>query len=308
MTGTLALYDAAKAALAKAVKADEVKAIHDKAKAIKAAAKIAGDKSMEADAAEIRARAERRLGEMMAAQPKAKPPNPKRRVIKKPDDPLTLDEAGIDKNLAHRARSAWGMSEKDFADEVESLREQILSGWRSAPLARYPETPEQQAERKAEEREQRKRRKKESAKERIEEAEREAKLAAKWAAEEAAEEAAAAKAEQAEPDEVKPRPAPAAKPAELNVKRLEKEFRAFVSRWLETENRRAVLSTLQSLLGVLAIETAPTAEERGALTEAMFSCGGESCGGDAQPKPARITDSNVQTDEERRALNAALDK
>ena len=46
----------------------------------------------------------------MAAQPKAPPVNPKppkdRRVAEKPDDsPITLAEAGIDKNLANRARS-----------------------------------------------------------------------------------------------------------------------------------------------------------------------------------------------------------
>jgi hypothetical protein len=42
-------------------------------------------------ATELRKRAKRRLGEMMAAQPKAKPPNPKppasdRRVNEKPDE------------------------------------------------------------------------------------------------------------------------------------------------------------------------------------------------------------------------------
>lgn len=52
-----------------------------------------------ADIAPCIRRAERRLGEMMAAQPKAMPPNPKppkdRRVDEKPDDrPATLAEAG----------------------------------------------------------------------------------------------------------------------------------------------------------------------------------------------------------------------
>jgi len=67
MTNQLALYESARAALAKAVKVDEVKEIRDKAMAIKAAAKIAKDREMEANAFELRARAERRLGEMMEA-------------------------------------------------------------------------------------------------------------------------------------------------------------------------------------------------------------------------------------------------
>jgi hypothetical protein len=47
---------------------------------------------------------------MIAAQPKAKPPGDnqhqkKDRGIQNPEAPITLAEAGIDKNLAKRARS-----------------------------------------------------------------------------------------------------------------------------------------------------------------------------------------------------------
>jgi hypothetical protein len=68
MTNELQFYDAAKAALAKAKQVDEVKKIHDKAAAYKAAAKVAQDKTLEVDAAEIRMRAERRLDELMKDQ------------------------------------------------------------------------------------------------------------------------------------------------------------------------------------------------------------------------------------------------
>lgn len=56
----------------------------------------------ELHAVEIRMRATRRLGEMMEKQPKNEGGRPsKNRVIEKP----SLADAGIDKNLAHQARS-----------------------------------------------------------------------------------------------------------------------------------------------------------------------------------------------------------
>jgi hypothetical protein len=151
----LALYESARAALAKAVKVDEVKDIRDKAMALKLYAKQAQDRRMEADAFELRARAERRLGEMMAQQPKAPAGRPeKKRVSKKPDCPATLSEAGINKNLAHRARSAAAMSEEDFAEHIGMERDAILN---PSPFQtdNYPETPEQNAERRAERRKRR---------------------------------------------------------------------------------------------------------------------------------------------------------
>ncbi len=68
MTGSLIRYDAACRALADAKSVDEVKEIHDKAEGLRAYARQAKNKELELDAAEIRIRAERRLGEMLRAQ------------------------------------------------------------------------------------------------------------------------------------------------------------------------------------------------------------------------------------------------
>src|SRR5262245_2459534 len=142
MSKELALYESARAALAKAVKVDEVKEIRDKAMAIKVAAKIAKDREMEANAYELRARAERRLGEMMATGKADRASQGGDRKSKDSAKLLkpTLKEVGIDGNLAHRCRSAAAMSDKDFAEYVEDHRASILE-----PIfqASYPESEEQ---------------------------------------------------------------------------------------------------------------------------------------------------------------------
>ena len=120
----IALWERARRALAEAVSVDEVKQILGAAEARRAYAKIAKDRQMEADAVTLRLRAERRLGELMSAQretvglaPAGRPKqiglesNP---IIRPP----TLAEAGIDKNLAHRARAAASIPEDQFEGHV----------------------------------------------------------------------------------------------------------------------------------------------------------------------------------------------
>jgi hypothetical protein len=65
---TLARYDAACRAVAECRSIDEAKDLRDQAEAIRVYAHQAKNRDMEIDAAEIRIRAERRLGELIAAQ------------------------------------------------------------------------------------------------------------------------------------------------------------------------------------------------------------------------------------------------
>lgn len=136
--GELALYEAAVIAISEAKSVDEVKFIRDRHDAMRAAARIAKNKSLEVDAAEIRIRAERRLGEMMAEQKETvgmatgtkgqlKGKDSSGGFVSDPpeDRPITLSEAGIDKSLADRARKYAAVPEDEFEEELGDWRERV---------------------------------------------------------------------------------------------------------------------------------------------------------------------------------------
>lgn len=123
----LVKYEAACRAVADAASIDEAKEFRDQGEAMRAYAKQAKNKQLEVQAAEIRIRAERRIGELMAAQRDAgglRQGNPDgfsaaNGSEKNPlEKPVTLAEAGIDKNLADRARKYAAIPEQEFNEIV----------------------------------------------------------------------------------------------------------------------------------------------------------------------------------------------
>jgi len=125
--GILPRYDAACVAIARAKTVDEVQEIASNAEALRAYARQARNRQSELDAAEISIRAERRLGELMQSAArmigKAKAGRPlNNRVETKPDLPPTLAEAGIDKNLAHRARTQAALPAEKFEGLLDEKR------------------------------------------------------------------------------------------------------------------------------------------------------------------------------------------
>jgi hypothetical protein len=118
MLPALPHYDAARRALAAAVAIDEVKQVRDCAVAMRAYALQAKDRALEIKAAQIRLRAEVRLGEMLCEQKATVGLNKgalRRGTEMEPrDDRPTLAEAGIDKKLSARSRELAAIPAKEI--------------------------------------------------------------------------------------------------------------------------------------------------------------------------------------------------
>lgn len=142
-------YEAACRALSECKAVDEVKAWADKAAAMQAYGRMAKDKTLEIDAAEIRIRAERRLGEMLAAQkaegglsrgaaglginqhtkevPSQQTSTPKSENEVHSSDTRApkLSDAGISYDLSSRAQKLAAVPEAEFEAEVSHWRERV---------------------------------------------------------------------------------------------------------------------------------------------------------------------------------------
>ncbi|WBL75622.1 hypothetical protein I3J27_21555 [Bradyrhizobium xenonodulans] len=138
----LVRYEAARRALAEAVAVDEVKAIHDHAEALRHAARIAGDKQLEIQAAQIRFRAQRRFGELMEQQHAAgkvarggRPRSEKTSdelsgVSGEPEElpEITLRDIGVTHRFSSQAQKLAALPPEKFEALVERHAEEMLSG------------------------------------------------------------------------------------------------------------------------------------------------------------------------------------
>lgn len=116
-TPGLVKYDAACQAIAAAKSVDEAKELHDKAEAIRAYARQAKNKTLELDAAEIRIRAERRLGELL------EPSKEKRGGSKSRKG--TLKVTGISKRTSARAQKLAAVPAEVFESKLGELRRRV---------------------------------------------------------------------------------------------------------------------------------------------------------------------------------------
>ena len=132
-TTGLALYETACLALSAAKSADEVKDIYNKADAMRVYAHQAKNRQMEIDAAEIRIRAERRLGQMLEDQKRTVglatggQPYQSRStgVDAVPVEIPTLAEIGIDKKLSAHAQKVAAIPEAEFEGIVGEWRDTL---------------------------------------------------------------------------------------------------------------------------------------------------------------------------------------
>lgn len=128
----LARYDAACKALAAAKRVDEVKSIKDKAEALRAYARQAKNPQLEADAWEIRKRAEDKLGELSAGLEKAPGQGGhKRKALPKGGKSLkrqALKSAGISTSAANRYEQFNRLSTREKERRISQGRAAIEAG------------------------------------------------------------------------------------------------------------------------------------------------------------------------------------
>ena len=124
-------FDRALYHLQAATRIDETIAIRDQADQLKLLGRQAKDKTLQADAAELAMRAERKLGILIAAAKEAgqlAEGRPKKRSGGEQFPQLRLDDIGVDRKLSSKAQSLARSPEAIFEDVVRQAREKILAG------------------------------------------------------------------------------------------------------------------------------------------------------------------------------------
>ena len=137
----LVKYEAARAALQAAHDVDEVKDIRDKAQAMAAYAKQANDTALVEWATEIKVRAERKAGEMLAEMER----HPGKRTDRTSDHdgPRSLKEVLEANNIAPTTAKRWqklaAVPDEQFEQAVEAAKE-VAGEVTTAALLRSPRT------------------------------------------------------------------------------------------------------------------------------------------------------------------------
>lgn len=123
-------YDAACQAIAIARKVDEVKDIRDKAEAVRAYAKQANNKQLEADALEIRKRAERRAGELLTEMKETGERQTRGSTGggRAKSEAATLQDIGVTKDQSSEWQKLAAIPEEKFETHLAGWREDILEG------------------------------------------------------------------------------------------------------------------------------------------------------------------------------------
>lgn len=139
---TLALYETAREALATAIRIDEVLDVRDAGERARLYARQAKDRQLQADAAALVVRAERRLGEILrmikAAGELSSGGRPSNSNLSEPETgtgegpvfdatTFTLADLGISKNLSSRAQQLADLDEDEFEHQLSARRDKILS-------------------------------------------------------------------------------------------------------------------------------------------------------------------------------------
>jgi N6-adenosine-specific RNA methylase IME4 len=149
----LVKYDAACRALAEARRVDEVKAIKDKAEAMRAYGRQIKNPQLEADAWEIRKRAEDRLGELSSELEKGPGPGRGKRIPAegKSFKRQALKSVGISTSAANRYEHFHRLPEREKERRIASGRAAIEAGKSIADaIIRQDEKKERRAERERE--------------------------------------------------------------------------------------------------------------------------------------------------------------
>src|SRR3990172_7122669 len=114
-------YEEARRALQQAVKPIQAKSIRDKVMALEVYARQAQDHDLEVWAAELRVRAERRMGELLEETPKHRGGRPKNGTVVI-DVAATLEKLGITKKQSALAQKLAAIPPDDFEAYIQECR------------------------------------------------------------------------------------------------------------------------------------------------------------------------------------------